>query len=162
MLSSETERLLTRTILMELSSTKSSPLLPSLHLRPSKLLIVNIRSLTMSTILTPFITVLLTSSRKHYSMLLALRPTLHWEMDLEELNISTARLLASITTILLTALKCLLSQFTMSSIEFRELTAVVSLITLQSMGLEEISLLLFLHLLHRWWSHVPSDTQMFS
>jgi hypothetical protein len=70
-------------------------------------------------------------------------------MDQEELNISMALLLASITTILLTALKCLLSQFTMSSIEFLELTAVVLLITLQSMGLEEISLLLFLHLLHQ-------------
>ena len=162
MLSSETERLLTRTILMELSSMKSSPLLSSLPLRPSISIIVNIRSSTMSTILTPFITVLLTSSRKHYSMLLAQRPTPHWGMDQGELNISTELLLASITTILLTALKCLLSQFTMSSIEFWELTAAVSLITLQSTGLEEISLLLFLHLLHQWWSHVPSDTQMFS
>ena len=70
-------------------------------------------------------------------------------MDQEELNISMAPLLASIITTPLLILKCLLSQFTMSSIKFQEAMEAASLITPQLTAQEEISLHLFLSMPHQ-------------
>ena len=161
-LSSEMEQLSTKTTMMDLSSTKSSPLRSSLLLRGNKLPLVSIKNLTMSTILIPFSTVLLIYPAKQSTMLQVLRPTQLWEMDQEELNISMAPLLASIITTPLLILKCLLSQFTMSSIKFQEAMEAASLITPQLTAQEEISLHLFLSMPHQWWSLVQLNTQMCS